>query len=426
MACRPRRTRNPIPILLVTEPWVCGCDPPSTPARRPPPAPIVTAPDSAQTPENTVDGRRCALSADPPEDLTLGEGRSRAAVAWNGTHFGVVWTETREGEDRVMFVRVGADGARLGSPVQVSERGYRAVTPSLAWNGASWSVVYVGGINALGDLFQARVDPRGIPAGRPWRITRGDRDDAEPVLVGSGPGYGLAWVATEFDRRHTLYTQAFRSWDAREVPPTRVLNTSVGLSAPRLVWTGSAWAVLVLAAQRDAIGVDMARVESDGRLRASARRVTPGQLGGAEFDRRYAVAWDGAHFAVAWSEQRDGRTAVHLVRADLRGDRIGDEQTLSDPDASGSVPALESIGDAEVVAAYEHEREGVSRVRLRALGADGWIQPGHVELQGVDGRAGSPAMVWSAAALGVVTTTPRGITFHRVSVGPCAALARPP
>ncbi len=364
----------------------------------------------------------------PPEDISLGPGRSPPAVGWNGTHFGIAWIEDRDGEPAVMFVRVAEDGSRAGAPVRVSERGFRAEAPTLAWNGESWSVVYEGGVRTLGDLYEARVTVRGIAVGRPWRITRGLREDYQPTVVSAGRGYGIAWVAREGDARWSLYAAALPRWDLAEISPTRLLNTGVTLSEPRMVWTGRAWAVTALTSTREVLAVALSRMEADGTPRGVVTHPSGDRIGGTDTAGRYDLGWDGTAFGVVWTELRDGLPGVFYRRVGTHGGALGPETSLVRELTDGgdvavstvSWPVVERIGDGVLAVAMVIEQNGHHRVWIRTLDATG-IRPGHIELQDSDGSAGTPALVWSGRALGVATSTARGVSFHRVSVGPCTA-----
>lgn len=365
------------------------------------------------------DGRRCALRATPAEDLSLGPGRGAPVVTWNGQRFGVTWTEPIDGESAVMFVQVDARGARRGAPIRVSERRSVAASPTVAWDGAGWSVMFTGGIRDVGDLYQARVDERGSAVGRPWRVTRGPRRDVDPVFVTNGQRFGLAWTALEGDNRWSLYAQALRRWDAPEAPAVRLLHASVTMGATQLLWNGTYWVVSCVTSQQDALWVNVARITASGVAYGSVSRMTGDRIGGGATAGRHALAWDGAGFGAAWSELRDGRTQVFVQRLDARVQRLGEPRPIRDGAETTDAPALAAIGDGALALAYQSTLDGVTRVRVRTLSPDDTLQTGSVSLQDVDGTSTRPAMVWTGNSLGVATLSPRGVAFHVVGVGPC-------
>jgi hypothetical protein len=337
-------------------------------------------------------------------------------VAWNGSRVGVVWTDLRDGENAVLFAQVEASGARVGAPVRVSERGFEAWAPAVAWDGTGWSVVFEGGVGKRGDLYHARVNAQGIATGHPWRSTRGRREDLSPQVVSTGPGYGLAWVSVEEDQRWSVYHVARARWDGPRAEPVRLLNTSLTLATPRLLWTGQAWAVAFLSARREASSVQFLRTEADGTPRGSVTRVTQNPLGGTDLEGRLAAVWDGAGFLVAWSELRAGTQQVLAQRVSPRGNALGVPWVLSTGAPEATAPALVSTGDGTTVTAFEVAREGLRRVWVRRVGETAHE---HVELQDADGDAWAPAMVSLGGALAVATVSRRGASLHRVELGRC-------
>lgn len=361
-------------------------------------------------------GRRCVLRAAPPEPLGPARGRPRPAVAWNGSRVGVTWTDLRDGENAVLFAQAGVSGERVGAAVRVSERGFEAWAPTLAWEGTGWAVVFEGGVGKRGDLYQARVNAQGIATGHPWRITRGRRDDMAPSLVSTGPGYGLAWVSAEEDRRWSVYGWPRARWDGPRAEPVRLLNTSLTLASPTLLWTGQAWAIACIAARREASSVLFLRMEANGTPRGSVTRVTDAPVGGLDLDGRLAAVWDGSAFVVAWSELREGAWRVLAQRVTPRGNPLGASWELSTGAPEATAPALASLGDGSLVVALEVAREGQRRVWVRVVGHE---VTERLELQDADGEAWAPAVVSLGGGLAVATASRRGVSLHRVELGPC-------
>jgi hypothetical protein len=394
---------------------LAGCE------RRAPPPPSEPAPGVEVPSTPRVDpSRRCALRAAPPSRLAEVAAVGGVALAWNGTHFAVAWGDVIDGERAVRFVRVRPDGERLGSPLRVSELHTEAESPSVTWNGQSWVVVWSGGLRDVGDIYQARVDPRGTAAGRPWRMTRGDeRTDLHPRILSAAPGFGVAWVARAGGNRWGLYAQALDRFDAPRAFPAKLLDTGISLSETSLVWTGTEWGVAALGARREVLGVEFARMDARGFAHGSVARLSSGTIGGVETRGRYALTWDGARYVVAWSEVLDGASHVFVRSADARGRLDAQRLDLRDEAESAEAPALERVGDGVSAVAWQVSRDGRGRLRVKTLDASGRLQEDPVELQDHDGAAGWPHLAAGGDSLAVVSATPQGLTYHRVTLGPC-------
>lgn len=369
-----------------------------------------------------VDGgnRRCALRSDAPSEVSHGANPGRLRAAWNGEHWGVVWSEVIDDEPAVFFARIDADGRRPRPPLRVSERRTHASAPAVCWNRTAWSVFFTGGVREVGDVYQARVTGRGSAVGRPWRMTRGPRLDLDPAVVATESTIGLAWVAQEEGGRWSLYGEVLDRWDRPTMPATMLRNSSLALGPTELVWTGQEWGTAYVTSGREVLGVELARMDRAGLAHGSVQRVTSGRIGDVSADRRFAIAWNGERYGVAWSELRDGERQLFFRWVSARGNPLSEPRHVGLEHDTASAPALAPAGDGDLVLAWESEREGDRRVAVTVLDADGTPQREPITLRGVEGTAAAPALAPSADAVGVVTRSTRGISFHRVTVGRCA------
>ncbi|MDO9020343.1 MAG: hypothetical protein Q8S73_05970 [Deltaproteobacteria bacterium] len=389
-----------------------ACQAPRPPRRRP----HVEPPDVP-----VVDGgtRRCVLRSDAPGEVSRGADPGRMRVAWNGEHWAVVWSEVIDDEPAVFFARVDADGHRPRPPLRVSERRTHASAPAVVWNRTAWSVFFTGGLREVGDLYQARVASRGSAVGRPWRMTRGERLDLDPAVATSGTETGLVWAARGPDQRWSIYGEVLDRWDRPRSPLTLIRNSSLALGAVELGWTGQEWAAAYVTAGREVFGVELARLDPAGLMHGSVRRMTDTRLGDVTAEQRFAIAWNGQRHGLAWSELRDGQRQLFFRWISPRGNPLTEPQRVGLEGDVAAAPALVSVGDGTLVLAWESERDGDRRVAVALLDEEGVPQREPVTLRGVEGVATRPALAVSADAVGVVTRSERGISFHRVTLGAC-------
>lgn len=401
---------------------VAACEPDRPPARRPyvlPPEIVDAGPDDARVRE-----RLCALRATPSMDLSVGSGHGRAALAWSGTTFGVAWMQVENNDARLGFVRVSPTGERLGAPSRVTDRGFRPSSPALFWNGVSWSLLFEGGYRAeRGDLYQTRVDARGNPVGTPWRMTRGDRDDSEPGIVARPQGgLGLTWIGREaHGGRTVLYGQLLDRFDAPRSLAVRMLDTSLTLTAPKVTWADGQWVFTCLSSRGEVMAVDFSRLDDRGLPTGSLRHASPDRIGGVDTAARYDIAWGGSSFGVVWSELREGATQVYFRNVSARGNALGEDVCVSEGAPTASEPTIVRVRDGVFAVAMRVERDGIPRVWVRTVDAGGTFQRGRVELQGADGSAALPVAMPIDDDLAVVTSSVRGVAFHRVNLGPCVS-----
>ena len=391
---------------------VAGCETPAPPRRRP----QVEPPDVP-----LIDGgtRRCALRADAPAEVSRGADPGRMRIAWNGEHWAVVWSEVIDDEPAVFFARLDADGRRPRPPLRVSERRTYASAPAVCWNRTGWSVFFTGGLREVGDIYQARVTSRGSAVGRPWRMTRGDRLDLDPAVATSSNATGLVWTARDADQRWSLYGEVLDQWDRPSAPLTLMRNSSLALGPTELTWTGREWAAAYVTAGREVFGIELARLDAVGRMHGSVQRMTDTRIGDVSNEGRFAIAWNGQRYGLAWSELRDGERQLFFRWVSAHGNAMGEARRIGIESEVSSAPALISVNDGTLVMAWESEREGDRRVAVAVLDEEGTPQREPVTLRGVEGVATQPTLAVSADAVGVATRSSRGISFHRITLGNC-------
>lgn len=397
---------------------VCaGCEQERPAARRryvlPPEFDVVT-PDAGRL------DRACALRSTAAVDVAVGNGNSRAVIAWSGTQYGVAWQHVEGVDTSLRFARVSVEGTLGATPARVTERGFTPGPPALFWNGVSWSLLFEGGFGQeRGDLYQARVDARGASVGSPWKMTRGARLDSEPFMGTRPQGFAFTWIAREDHNRSVLYGQLLDRWDAPRSLAVRLLDTTATLAAPKAVWTGAQWAFTCLSARGEVQAVDLSRLDERGLPTGSLRHASPDHIGGVDVVARYDIAWGGGSFGVVWSELREGATQVFFRSVSARGNPLGPDVCVSEGAPSAIEPAIARVSENVFAVAMRVEHDGLTRVWVRTVDASGVFQHGRVELQGADGQAGTASVVFDGDALGVATVSPRAVTFHRVTLGDC-------
>jgi hypothetical protein len=74
--------------------------------------------------------------------VTQTDGRSLAAsLAWNGTEWGVAWADTRDaGWWEIYFTRLDAFGSQIGSPIRITTSSAYSGSPRLTWNGSRYGL----------------------------------------------------------------------------------------------------------------------------------------------------------------------------------------------------------------------------------------------------------------------------------------------
>jgi len=124
--------------------------------------------------------------------VTLGDGR-RASIAWDGSAFGVVFSDTD-----VTFTRVDSTGNIIVPEVSVSS--VTSMTPysRILWDGQHYAVVWQDRRNAdMYEIYFRKLNADGSPASDELRVTRAvDCTSSAPQIVWTGSEYGVVYSDT--------------------------------------------------------------------------------------------------------------------------------------------------------------------------------------------------------------------------------------
>jgi hypothetical protein len=108
-----------------------------------------------------------------------------ASIEWNGTEFGVSFTQEVGG--------AAADGARIGTEVRMRDADGGSDVSSLAWNGTEWVVAWRDNRDdpTGGEIYYANVGAGG--PGPASNLTMDSADSTVPAIVWSGTLFGVGW-----------------------------------------------------------------------------------------------------------------------------------------------------------------------------------------------------------------------------------------
>jgi hypothetical protein len=162
-------------------------------------------------------------------------------LVWNGQEFGIAWSDYREGsfpnEIEVYFARIGADGNLIGSEVRVTTAGGRSSNPSLAWNGSEWGVTWTDNRDdGIREVYFTRLDATGTEIGSDIRLTNTSPLSLNSKIEWTGARYGLTWH--EGAEHHFVHLDS--SGTMLHAPIVLGRGSCTG-AQPFSVWNGSGW-----------------------------------------------------------------------------------------------------------------------------------------------------------------------------------------
>ncbi|RMG43412.1 MAG: DUF11 domain-containing protein, partial [Acidobacteria bacterium] len=274
-------------------------------------------------------------------DISAGSGNSRNAdVDWNGTEYGIVWEDDRDGTQEIYFARADASGTRVGPEVRLTASSGTSRAPRIVWNSTNqeWAIVFADDRLGDSDVYLDRLDASGNQIGSEILIAGGAGDQAAPDLAWSGARYGVVW----HDGAGGEYTIQFRSltYDGSVIsPPVRLEQLPGDSVTPAITWHAGSQlfgvAYIDFADGKNRSSVKTTRTDENGSAPATPKTISSVPIRAEAVD----IDSDGTSYFYTWVDHRDGRRTVRLSRADA----------LQNVDADSLIVGQAPYGDAAAI-----------------------------------------------------------------------------
>ena len=348
---------------------------------------------------DVLDGAGIPIAAGPhPEE--------EPAVAWNGSAYLVVWSDSGTGQD-IHGARVSASGSVLDAPgIPISTAANAQLAPAVAWNGSDYLVAWRDerGGGGSGDVYGARVSASGTVrdgAGIPISTAAGGQES--PALAWNGSNHLVAWADRRDDAASYVYGARVSAsgtvLDAAGIAIATAANAQYHAS---VAWGGSEY-LAVWADYRNAAstGSDVfgARLGAAGNV-LDAAGIAISTAANVQY--YPAVAWGGSGYLVVWMDHRNG---IAWAESDVYGARVSASGSLLDAagfpisTAAGGqwFPSVASDGSGHLVV-WEDGRSGSSGVYGARVSASGEVlDPSGIAIATASYHQSSPAVGWGGS-----------------------------
>ncbi len=248
------------------------------------------------------------------------DNQTTPSIAFDGINYLVVWTDQRNGDFDIYGTRVNQAGVVLDTNgIAISTAEYIQEFPSVAFDGISYLVVWTDGRNGSSDVYGARVsqvgavlDPTGIV------ISTEINNQEYPVVAFDGTNYLVAWT----DYRHSPYYSSI--YGARVNRTGIILDTNgIAISTsslyqefPCVAFDGTNYLVVWHDGRGSSFDIYGARVNQAGIVIDST-----GLLISNALCNQYnpLVAFDGTNYFVIWQDSRGSRLDIYGARVNQAG-----------------------------------------------------------------------------------------------------------
>ncbi|MEW6431653.1 MAG: MopE-related protein [Myxococcota bacterium] len=236
-------------------------------------------------------------------------------VVWTGSAFAVAYDDQRAGANQhdIYFQRLDTDGQRLGGEIRVTTDPGRQSSPVLKWNGSEFGLVWTDYRFAPNrEVYFRRLAADGQPLGAEVRVTNDTADSAWPDLAWND--LDREWAVVWHDSRDGNAEVYFARLDAqggRAGPDVRLTSAGGFSGYASIDWNGYqygvSWQDDRAAANKPAIY--FAQVSAQGRKNGGDLKLSNGS-GSSSFT---TALWNGSTFAFCWRDDRDGNTEIYFA-----------------------------------------------------------------------------------------------------------------
>lgn len=345
------------------------------------------------------------------------------SLAWTGSGFGVSWHDDRDGNAEIYFALLDATGTKLTSDQRITSEGSHSFSPSLAWNGSEFMVVWADHRDSIPELFLSRIDSSGSKISE-HRITSDDSGLSDcPSISWTGSELGVSWT-DDRDFNNEIYFIRVSTNGDTVGNALRVTSANAQSEHSSLVWTGSEFGVSWVDFRDDSddycdpgssssdcnFEIYFARISAAGVKIGSDQRITSDS---AE-SRKPSLAWTGSEFGVSWEDMRDDgddvcdeymgtmdcNWEIYFARISSAGSKIGADLRITTDITENMNPDLQWNG-SEFWLAWDDNRDGNMEIYSARIEPSGVKMGADQRITWYGANSYSPSLAWTGSVFGV-------------------------
>ena len=184
----------------------------------------------------------------PSEDFRISDAAGvgvTPSLAWTGDGYGVAWEDERDGYEQaeIYFRLLDERGAPVGDELRITNAAGISYWPSLAWNGTGFGLAWSDVRDGQGEIYFASISAEGEKLGEEAAIITTPGNTYVPSLITSGTGYALAYNDDSLDQNFENYFVRLAANGSKIGTETRLDMTEPFSQLPRIAATPSGYAV---------------------------------------------------------------------------------------------------------------------------------------------------------------------------------------
>jgi len=270
-----------------------------------------------------------------------------AQLVWNGSGFAVTWLEETMGASEIHSFAHPPGNHNITAS---NTANYRYYAPCLVKTSGGYALAWSDSRFGNQEIFFALLDEAGrITAGSQRRITNTPGGSAEPSLVWTGGGFGIAWSDRQAVGMYDIYFALLDEQGNKTAGDVRITNMpemTDYAQAPSLVWTGTRFGLAWQDNHYMNMNIYFALINADGSKNgANTLLSAPVENGEAQSNYYPELVWTGTEFALFFSGGKVLAPKIELSRIDSNGNEIGEEIVISEGSSSSYSPKASFSGE---------------------------------------------------------------------------------
>ncbi|MBW2262989.1 MAG: putative metal-binding motif-containing protein [Deltaproteobacteria bacterium] len=342
--------------------------------------------------DTVIDG---ALLADVRLTSAAGGSWSRQLV-WSGSEFGVAWVDARDGDQDIYFVRVTADGTKIGSDVNVTDTTEYTSEVSIAWTGSEYVACWEDQRGSNVNIYCRRIGEDGSLPGTDTLVTSTANVARFPAVAWAGSQAGVIWEDLRSSYRD-VYFHRLAADGSVTGSELRVTSYSANVYTPTLAWTGSEFGAC-WEDYRDSVSqIYCVRISASGTKIGSEANLSE-TTGYSDYP---CMVWTGSEFGVSWNDNEIGNEEIYFARLGADGVKVGASTRLTSSTGSSEVPRLAWTGSGYVVSWTDDDTSDVRQAYVQHFNADASTLGSEVAVTSSTSNTYNPAIAWSGSVIGM-------------------------
>jgi hypothetical protein len=318
---------------------------------------------------------------------------SAPSIAWNGIDYGMLWKDSRNGDQEIFFTHITPSGSKVGGDISVTGPCGDCVNPRLVWNGTEYGAVW----SQNGEITFRRLDRAGAPIGTatPLIDPAGSSAD-EPDIVWTGTEYGVVW-----DQFVGPQQIRFARLDRLGAKLSRILPITddvsfFGNARPRVAFGNGKYGITWQGNNGGQPEIFFERVDQrQGPMLPSLQITTHNQVA-----LHPQIVWSGTEWGIAWQDHRTF-TEIYFQRVTTAGVKTGTELRVTNATGVSNEPSLAWTG-SEYGVVWDDDRTGDLELwyaRITSAGAK--VVGSDLQLTTTAGQSDTPTLAWGGSKFAV-------------------------